>query len=39
MVADIVGMPKSPLEDIHAVMNVRFVMHAGIVAKSAGGTP
>ncbi len=39
MSADIVGMPKSPLEDIHAVMNVGFVMHAGIVAKSGGGTP
>ena len=34
MAADIVAMPKSPLEDIHAVMNVGFVMRGGIVAKT-----
>jgi imidazolonepropionase-like amidohydrolase len=36
MTADVVAMPKSPLEDIHAVMNVGFVMHGGIVAKMPG---
>jgi hypothetical protein len=30
-------MPQSPLEDIHAVMKVDFVMRGGIVAKTPGG--
>ena len=34
MSADIVAMSKSPLDDIHAVMHVQFVMAAGIVAKN-----
>jgi len=34
MVADVIAMPQSPLQDIHAVMHVSFVMRAGIVAKS-----
>lgn len=34
MSADIVAMSKSPLDDIHAVMHVQFVMVAGIVAKN-----
>jgi imidazolonepropionase-like amidohydrolase len=37
MVADVIAMSQSPLEDIHAVMNVEFVMHDGIVAKTPGG--
>jgi imidazolonepropionase-like amidohydrolase len=37
MTADVVAMAKSPLEDIHAVMDVSFVMHDGIVVKAAGG--
>lgn len=35
MAADVIGMSKSPLDDIHAVMDVGFVMRGGIVAKSA----
>jgi imidazolonepropionase-like amidohydrolase len=35
MAADVVAMAKSPLDDIHAVMNVSFVMRGGIVAKAA----
>jgi imidazolonepropionase-like amidohydrolase len=37
MTADVIGMPQDPLQDIHAVMNVSFVMHGGIVAKTPGG--
>jgi imidazolonepropionase-like amidohydrolase len=37
MAADVIAMSQSPLEDIHAVMNVGFVMHDGIVAKTPGG--
>jgi imidazolonepropionase-like amidohydrolase len=37
MNADIVAMSRSPLEDIHAVMNVGFVMHNGIVVKTPDG--
>jgi imidazolonepropionase-like amidohydrolase len=37
MIADVIGMPQNPLQDIHAVMNVSFVMHGGIVAKAPGG--
>ncbi len=36
MSADIVAMEKSPLEDIHSVMNVGFVMSGGMVVKSFG---
>jgi imidazolonepropionase-like amidohydrolase len=39
MTADIVAMPRSPLEDIHAVMDVGFVMHSGIVVKTPDGKP
>ena len=35
MAADVIAMAKSPLEDIHAVMAVDFVMRGGIVAKAA----
>jgi len=35
MSADVIAMAKSPLEDIHAVMDVGFVMHGGVVAKGA----
>jgi imidazolonepropionase-like amidohydrolase len=35
MAADVIAMPKSPLDDIHAVMDVGFVMRGGIVAKAA----
>jgi imidazolonepropionase-like amidohydrolase len=38
MVADVIAMPQSPLQDIHAVMHVSFVMHAGIIARSPGET-
>jgi len=38
MAADVIAMPQSPLDDIHAVMNVGFVMRGGIVAKIPGGT-
>jgi imidazolonepropionase-like amidohydrolase len=37
MAADVIAMPQSPLEDIHAVMKVDFVMRGGIVAKTPGG--
>lgn len=37
MAADIVAMAKSPLDDINAVMDVSFVMRAGIVYKRSGG--
>jgi imidazolonepropionase-like amidohydrolase len=37
MAADVIAMPESPLEDIHAVMKVDFVMRGGIVAKTPGG--
>jgi imidazolonepropionase-like amidohydrolase len=37
MAADIVAMSKSPLEDIHAVMEVGFVMTAGMVVKKFPG--
>jgi imidazolonepropionase-like amidohydrolase len=36
MAADIIAMAESPLDDIHAVMNVGFVMRGGIVAKTTG---
>jgi imidazolonepropionase-like amidohydrolase len=36
MAADIIAMAESPLDDIHAVMNVGFVMRGGIVAKTMG---
>ena len=35
MAADVIAMAKSPLENIHAVMDVGFVMRGGIVAKVA----
>ena len=38
MSADVVAMSKSPLDDIHAVMDVGFVMTNGMVVKSFGGT-
>lgn len=34
MAADIIALSKNPLEDIHAVMNVSFVMHDGRVVKT-----
>jgi imidazolonepropionase-like amidohydrolase len=37
MTADIVAMSHSPLEDIHAVMDVGFVMHSGVVVKTPDG--
>lgn len=37
MSADVVAMSKSPLDDIHAVMDVGFVMTNGMVVKSFGG--
>ncbi len=37
MAADVVAMSRSPLEDIHAVMDVGFVMHNGIVVKTSTG--
>jgi imidazolonepropionase-like amidohydrolase len=36
MAADVIAMPQSPLEDIHAVMKVDFVMRGGIVARTPG---
>lgn len=36
MSADIVAMEKSPLEDIHSVMDVGFVMSGGMVVKHFG---
>ena len=36
MAADMVALPISPLRDIHAVLNVPFVMRDGIVFKNAG---
>jgi imidazolonepropionase-like amidohydrolase len=36
--ADIVAMPRSPLENIKAVMEVSFVMRDGIVFKGPGAT-
>ena len=39
MTADIVAMSHSPLEDIHAVMDVGFVMHSGFVVKTPDGKP
>jgi imidazolonepropionase-like amidohydrolase len=36
MAADVVGLPESPLKDIHAVLNVAFVMRDGIVFKQGG---
>ena len=36
MAADVIAMAKSPLDDIHAVMDVGFVMRGGIVAKGRG---
>jgi imidazolonepropionase-like amidohydrolase len=36
MSADLVALPESPLHDIHAVLNVPFVMRDGIVFKDAG---
>jgi len=35
--ADVLAMSKSPLEDIHAVMDVGFVMTRGMVVKNFGG--
>jgi imidazolonepropionase-like amidohydrolase len=35
MAADVIAMAKSPLEDIHAVMDVGFVMRGGVVVKAA----
>jgi hypothetical protein len=39
MAADIIAMSKSPLEDIHAVMDVGFVMRGGVVYKRVAGAP
>jgi imidazolonepropionase-like amidohydrolase len=36
MAADLVGLPVSPLDDIKAVLDVRFVMRDGIVFKADG---
>jgi imidazolonepropionase-like amidohydrolase len=36
MAADLVALPTSPLKDIHAVLNVPFVMRDGIVFKDQG---
>ncbi len=33
MAADLVAMPRSPLEDIRAVLEVHFVMRDGVVFK------
>ncbi len=33
MAADIIAVPRDPLEDIHALMEVAFVMKAGAVAR------
>jgi imidazolonepropionase-like amidohydrolase len=38
MAADVIAMAKNPLDDIHAVMDVGFVMRGGIVAKAAVAT-
>jgi imidazolonepropionase-like amidohydrolase len=35
MAADVVAMAKNPLQDIHAVLDVGFVMRGGIVARAA----
>jgi imidazolonepropionase-like amidohydrolase len=37
MAADIIAMSKSPLEDIHATLDVGFVMRGGVVLKRPGG--
>jgi imidazolonepropionase-like amidohydrolase len=39
MAADVIGMSRSPLDDIHAVLDVGFVMHDGILVKMPGETP
>jgi imidazolonepropionase-like amidohydrolase len=36
MAADLVALPVSPLKDIHAVLNVAFVMRDGFVFKEGG---
>jgi imidazolonepropionase-like amidohydrolase len=36
MAADVVAMSKNPLDDIHSVMDVGFVMTGGMVVKSFG---
>ena len=36
MAADVVGLAVSPLQDIHAVQNVSFVMRDGIIFKQSG---
>jgi imidazolonepropionase-like amidohydrolase len=36
MAADLIAMTQSPLDDIHAVMNVAFVMRDGAIVKSPG---
>ncbi|MDB6088486.1 MAG: hypothetical protein JWN85_1270 [Gammaproteobacteria bacterium] len=38
MAADVIALAQDPLADIHAVMNVSFVMRGGIVAKTTGDT-
>jgi imidazolonepropionase-like amidohydrolase len=37
MAADVIAMSKSPLEDIHATLDVGFVMRGGVVLKRPGG--
>jgi imidazolonepropionase-like amidohydrolase len=34
--ADIIGVEKNPFDDIRTVEDVKFVMKAGVVYKSAG---
>ncbi|MDP9088272.1 MAG: amidohydrolase family protein [Pseudomonadota bacterium] len=36
MAADVIAMAQSPLDDIHAVMGVSFVMRGGIVSRAVG---
>lgn len=36
MAADIVAMPRSPVDDIDAVLDIGFVMRDGIIFKQAG---
>jgi imidazolonepropionase-like amidohydrolase len=38
MAADVAGMSRSPLEDMHAVLDVGFVMRDGILVKMPGDT-
>jgi imidazolonepropionase-like amidohydrolase len=37
--ADIIAVPGNPLEDIHAVERVRFVMKGGVIAVNREAAP